>query len=108
MTIEGGIASEYTAGNAWIKQVAVGSEAYKIETIGNTYEVTPGKVKNFICKSEFASQDEYFEAIDKMIDTADGSTWEFITDKDCYYVEIELEDESRIEADVSYNNTEIC
>lgn len=108
MTIEGGIASEYTAGNIWIAKMQVDSEAYKIETLGNRYEVTPGKVKNFICKSEFASSAEYFEAIDKMIDTAHGSTWEFITDNDCYYVEIELEDESKIEADVSYNNTEFC
>ena len=108
MIIQNGLASEYTAGNIWIAKIHVDSEAYKIETMGNRYEVTSGKVKNFICKSEFTSSAEYFEAIDKMIDTAYGSTWEFITDNDCYYVEIQLEDNSKIIDKVEYKDVYFC
>lgn len=108
LNIQKGIASEYTSGVTWVEKILVGSDACRIEKFGDRYEITSGKVSSVICKSEFPTQDVYFEQIDRMIDLSKGSTCEFITDEDCYYVEIQFENESKLVEKVKYSDTYFC
>ena len=108
LNIQKGFASEYTSGVTWVEKICVGSDACRIEKLGDRYEITSGKVISVICKSEFPAQDAYFEQIDRMIDSSKGSTCEFITDEDCYYVEIQFKNESKLVEKVEYNYTYFC
>lgn len=108
LNIQKGIASEYTSGVTWVEKILVGSDAIRIEKLGGTYEITLGKVISVVCKSEFSTQEEYFENMDRMMCSSKGYTCEFITDSDCYYVEIQFEDESKLADCVEYDNTYFC
>ena len=104
--INGGIASEYDDQIIWIAKPEEGADAAQII---DESSYTPCKITKIIAHSEFADENEYYDACDEIMNGSTAvATGEIITVDDTYYVEIDATGDTAEYDEIIFDDVTFC